>query len=105
LTLLALAVVALRLFGAARGITLAALALFVALLFVALPRNYYAAVTEQAYPYETNVHKTGPGAAEGKLYVMKRWLEWAPALRELSAHPALGVGVNNYQATSPIITA
>ena len=95
-TLLALAWVALRQSGAARWIPLAALAVFIAIMPVALPRNYTAAVTEQTNPYEKTIFKAGPGQ-EGKIFVMKRWLEWVPALRELSAHPALGVGVGNYQ--------
>jgi hypothetical protein len=96
-TVLVLALVALRCSGAARWITLAALAVFVVVTLCVDTPGHYAAVTEQVNPYETNVHKAGPGQVEGTRYLMKRWLEWAPALRELSAHPALGVGVGNYQ--------
>ena len=95
-TLISLALVALACRGRERWITLAALVAFVALMPLVLPRNYYAAVTEQQYPYEAVVLKS-VGSSEEPI-VKKRWLEWVPALRMISANPVLGVGAGNYQA-------
>lgn len=98
-TLLALAGVAFTARGAARWITLAVLVGFVAAMPAALPRNYATAVTEQRDPYEQVVLHTLFGQEpRSATVVKKRWLEWVPALRMLSAHPALGVGAGNYQA-------
>ncbi len=100
-TVLALAMVALSGRGATRAVTLVALGAFVGLMLGTLPRNYHAVVTEQLDPYEPVVLKVvwGPEASKAPPQVIKkRWLEWIPALRMLSAHPALGVGAGNYQA-------
>lgn len=98
LTVLTLALVALGARGLRRWGALAGLALFVALLFYALPRNYAAAVTELRHPYETEIIHVPVGGAELTVPVLhKRWLEWQPALVMWSRSPILGVGAGNYQ--------
>ncbi len=99
ITILALALVAFTVPGVRRWATLAVLAGFVAAMPWALPRNYEAAVTEQLNPYESVVlHALFGQESKSAVVVKKRWLEWAPALRMLSANPVLGVGAGNYQA-------
>lgn len=100
-TLLSLVWVACTATGLRRGVPLAALAVVVAAAPLVLPRNYQAAWNELAYPYETEILKVpgGPGEARELTVpiVKKRWLEWQPALRMLSANFSLGVGAGNYQ--------
>ncbi|HEY3398863.1 MAG TPA: O-antigen ligase family protein [Armatimonadota bacterium] len=101
-TLLALVGVALTSRGKARWAVPVAVVVFVALMPVALPRNWACAVTELGQVYEGQMLKIpgGPGEATEVTVpvVKKRWLEWQPALRMLSDHLILGVGAGNYQA-------
>jgi len=100
-TLPALAWVAFSRSGLRRWVPLAGLAVSLAAAPFVLPRNYQAAWSELAHPYETQILKVpgGPGEARelSVPIVKKRWLEWQPALRMLSANFPLGVGAGNYQ--------
>lgn len=80
----------------------AAVAVFLVLMPLVLPRNYAAALTELGNPYEEGELYKIPraegttDAGEVKV-VKKRWLEWQVALNMLADNPLLGVGAGNYQ--------
>lgn len=83
----------------------AAVAVFIGVSPLLLPRNYQADIVEVMDFYETGVLDESAVVAEdfagGEVptttEVKKRWIEWQPALMMMGNAPALGVGTGGYQ--------